>query len=420
MRGQQPLIGVAPEPVKYDLRPYQKTGVEIAEHELRTYNRPFVLQAATGAGKSLMIAEICHRMDRPGLILQPSKELLEQNYAKLRSYGVEDVAIYSASKGVKEIDKYTYATIGSIYKKPELFKDVEFILVDECDVVDPKKMGMYRTFFEALGVTAICGLTATPYRIAQRYETIGRELVQTAMLRSIDRIGTGKTSKTFWGKIAYKIETQELMDAGYLCPIKYREDSQDLHRLVVNSTGADFTEESLEAWADDQVLRVADYATWVNKQPDMKRNLVFMPSVAATETLQSVLAGRGIAAHIVSAKTPAIDRERFVREYKEGKVRHMLNVGVFLAGFDVPELNSIIFARPTMSLRIWYQAIGRGVRLDPADKNKVLRVFDLAGVLQTMGRVETIQLGKEANGRTTVVSERGRLDSQPLSNFKVR
>jgi DNA repair protein RadD len=73
------------------------------------------------------------------LILQPSKEILEQNYNKLKSYGIDDISIYSASLKSKEIAKYTYATIGSIYKKPELFSSFEYVIIDECHGVNPTK-----------------------------------------------------------------------------------------------------------------------------------------------------------------------------------------------------------------------------------------------------------------------------------------
>ena len=119
--------------MKYELRDYQKASSNEAVRRLRTdAGKPFILVLATGAGKSLVIADICHQLDAPTLILQPSKEILEQNYAKLKSYGVENVSMYSASAGEKKISKYTYATIQSIYKKPELFKDFKYVILDEC------------------------------------------------------------------------------------------------------------------------------------------------------------------------------------------------------------------------------------------------------------------------------------------------
>src|SRR5690348_8027226 len=107
--------------MSYVLRKYQEMAVEAGQKSLAG-SRNEVIVAPTASGKSLIISELCHRLDDATLILQPSKEILEQNYDKLLSYGVKDIGIYSASMGRKDIDRYTYATIGSIYKDPSLFK----------------------------------------------------------------------------------------------------------------------------------------------------------------------------------------------------------------------------------------------------------------------------------------------------------
>ena len=134
------------------------------------------------------------------LILCPNKEILEQNYGKLKMYGIFDIGIYSASMGSKTIDKFTYATIGSIYKKPELFKDFKHIIIDECHFVNMKKSGtMYHKFFKAISENfrnkeknenlnsylneslkfqknsqlKIMGLTATPFRTDLSYRIDG-------------------------------------------------------------------------------------------------------------------------------------------------------------------------------------------------------------------------------------------------------
>lgn len=175
--------------MSYKLRDYQQEAADIAVANLKKYGKPFVIQAATGAGKSLIIADICHQIDEPILILQPSKEILEQNYNKLVSYGVTDVSMYSASMNSKEIAKFTYATIGSIYKKPDLFKHFKYVIIDECHGVNPSKIEtMYKKFFKAMGNPAICGLTATPYRIQQKFVTENGQLYYTAALKLINRI----------------------------------------------------------------------------------------------------------------------------------------------------------------------------------------------------------------------------------------
>ena len=201
--------------VSFTLRPYQQEMVNIGVSKLQQGNpKPFILQASVGGGKSLVIAGICHKLNEPTLILQPSRELLFQNYEKMLSYDIDDVKIYSASAGKKEIGQYTMATIGSIYKKPELFQQFKHVIIDECDLVDSKNLdGMYASFLNAINCKSVCGLTATPYRMVQKYIQEGNDLYYTTTIKLVTRIGY----PTFWsGGIAYKIETQELIDMGYL------------------------------------------------------------------------------------------------------------------------------------------------------------------------------------------------------------
>jgi DNA repair protein RadD len=175
--------------VAYKLRPYQQEAADIGVKTLRTSDKPFVLMLATGAGKSLVIAEICHQLNEPVLILQPSKEILEQNYAKLKSYGVEDVSIYSASVGQKVISKFTYATIGSIKTKPEEFKHFKYVILDECHLLNPKNpSGMLTKFLKDIDCKGICGLTATPYRLSQKYFREDGQLFYTSRLQMLTRI----------------------------------------------------------------------------------------------------------------------------------------------------------------------------------------------------------------------------------------
>ena len=398
----------------YTLRPYQRRAVAEALKAF-DHNKPFIIQAATGAGKSLIIADLCHKLDEPVLVLQPSKELLEQNFAKLQSYGITDAAIYSASKKSKEVGKFTYATIGSIYKKPELFAHFRYVIIDECHQVNPKNLGgMYTSFLRKINCNRVCGLTATPYRIQQTFQREKGELYYTATLKMINRI-----YPFFFKSIVFKIETAELIEQGYLSPIKYFKDDVDTSELVVNTTGADFTTESLEKfWNTKRLRRVAQAVQYADEHH--KRTLIFCSSITQAENASDLIAALGIASAVVTSKTPAKEREEIVQAYREGAIKHLLNVGVFTTGFDVPELDCIVLARPTMSLALYYQMIGRGVRLDPGAPDKVLHVYDLAGVVRRLGRVETIRVVKEDDGfKDKVVSEAGAMSDVPLFTFHV-
>ena len=109
---------------------------------------------------------IADNLRKEVLILQPSKEILEQNMEKLKLYVPEDeIGVYSASAKRKDINKYTFATIQSIYKKPELFNHIGLVLVDECHQVNPKNAkGMFSSFLKKIGNPVTIGLTATPFR----------------------------------------------------------------------------------------------------------------------------------------------------------------------------------------------------------------------------------------------------------------
>lgn len=403
----------------YKLRPYQQEAVEIAlKHLTKKSPKPFVVQAATGAGKSLIIAEICHRLNEHILILQPSKEILEQNYQKLLSYDPEiDAGIYSASKGRKEIAKFTFATIGSIYKKPQEFSHFKYVIIDECHGVNPKNLsGMLTSFLKAIDVTAVCGLTATPYRIDQKFYTDEwGDTFYTAHLKMINRI-----HPFFFKQIVYKIETDDLIKQGFLSPILYYMDNPDLSELKVNSTGADFTTESLEVFGTKRMMRTFQGIEYAHT--NHKKTLTFCSSIKMAEKIaEELYVQRGIMAHVVTGKTPKKEREQIIDGYKRGDYKHILNVGVFTTGFDVPDLDCVILARPTMSLALYYQMIGRGVRIDPNDPDKVLTVYDLAGVVERLGRVETIRVRREEGGfRDEVWSEHGRMDESPLFTYLVK
>jgi DNA repair protein RadD len=404
--------------MRHPLRDYQEKATSIAVSAFLKEKNPFILVLATGAGKSHVIAEICHRVNDKVLILCPSKEILEQNKAKMHAYGYTDITAYSASVGEKKLGRYTFATIGSVYKTPELFMDYNYVIIDECHGVDPKNQtGMLTSFLREIHCEHVLGLTATPYRITQLYtRDQWGNLKATASLRMINRIGR----TPFFKKILYKIETGELIARGFLAPIDYYIDNVDLSELVVNTTGADFTTASMDRYwkSKRRLLRIIQAVEYSHQKN--KRTLIFCSSIKQATTVQKNLLERGLDVPMVTGKTPLKDRETIINNFRSGKIKHLLNVGVFTTGFDVPELDCIVMARPTMSLALYYQIIGRGVRLDPTAPNKRLQVYDLVGVVERLGRIETIKVQTEKGGfRDEVWSEVGRMDNKELYSFRI-
>jgi DNA repair protein RadD len=113
-------------------RPYQQEAIDTAIsffQEDRKYHAIQILP--TGSGKSVVIANIASALPGKTIVFQPSKEILEQNFKKFTSYGYR-AAIYSASGGMKFVDRITFATIGSVANKHHLFKQFQNIIIDEC------------------------------------------------------------------------------------------------------------------------------------------------------------------------------------------------------------------------------------------------------------------------------------------------
>lgn len=349
----------------------------------------------TGSGKSLIIADIANRLEGHTLVFQPSKEILEQNFKKLCSYGILDCSIYSASFNSKEISRITFATIGSVKSHPELFTHFKNVIVDECHLVNPKE-GMYKTFFDTVNCK-ILGLTATPYRLYSN--SFG------AMLRFITR-----TRPAIFKEVIYQVQISTLLDMGYLAKLNYYSLNPlgwNDSNLRVNSTGADYTDRSVVA----EYQRVDFYSYLVDiirrlmspKEGGKRKGiLVFTRFLKEAERLTREIPGCAI----VSGDTKKSTREIILSKFKSGEIPVVANVGVLTTGFDYPELDTIVMARPTMSLALWYQIVGRAIRPHPS--KDCGWIVDLCGNVKRFGEVKDLKLVDPSRRGLWQVNSRGR------------
>lgn len=365
----------------YKLRNYQQQASDAAVRyftDKSRYNALMVLP--TGSGKSLVIADIASRLPGHTLVFQPSKEILEQNYRKLCNYGVLDCAVYSASMGQKDINRITFATIGSAANHPELFTHFQHIIIDECHLVNPKQ-GMYRDFLSQLRCKVL-GLTATPYRLSSSQEF-------GCMLKFITR-----TRPCIFSRLIYQVQVSTLLDMGYLARINYYAMNPlgwDEQNLRVNTTGADYIDKSVVR----EYERIDFYGYLVSiierlmrPKSGIRRKgiLVFTRFLKEAEQLTRSIPGCAI----VSGETPKAERERILEAFKRGDIKVVANVGVLTTGFDYPELDTVVMARPTMSLALWYQIVGRCIR--PHDSKECGWVVDLCGNIKRFGEVKDLVL----------------------------
>lgn len=382
--------------MEYTLRNYQKQASDAA---VRLFtgkaDKNGLIILPTGAGKSLVIADIASRLEGPLLVFQPSKEILQQNFAKLQSYGIFDCGCYSASVGCKDINRITFATIGSVMNHMSDFDCFKNIIIDECHYVN-SKAGQYKQFIEAKN-RQVVGLTATPYRLDR------------AEGGSILKFLTGVRPRIF-SKVIYCCQIGELLSKGYLEDLHYYDlTALDLRRVRSNSTGADYDERSLLAEYErcgfydklsNTVVKVLQPKSGIPR----KGVLVFTAFTKEARQLVDKLQSIGVNAAIVTGETPKKERETILEGFKRREIKVVANVGVLTTGFDYPALDTVVLARPTKSLGLYYQMVGRAIR--PFD-GKDGWIVDLSGNYSRFGNVADLFISRPPGTTKWAVYSRG-------------
>ena len=343
-----------------------------------------LLVLPTGSGKSVICAEIVRQMweqwpeYRPRtVVLVPSKELAEQNAGKLQALLPNNIHVgyVSASLGKKQHHAdVIVATIGSIHKSAHLLGDIKVVIIDEAHLVSPKgsDSGMYRTFLDKLG--QICqfrtvGMTATPFRGNQVWLTDGDEPLFTG--------------------IASNVTMRELLDQEFLAPLVPPTERIEtrIDASQVGISNGDYKVGELSAVVDTYLLQVATEATRIASE--RMKWIAFTPSVANAESLAEKLCKFGITSAVVCGETPAPKRESLIRQFKAGQIHCLVTVLALSTGFDVPDVDCIIWCRPTKSPVLYVQGMGRGTRIAPGKTDCL--VLDFTDTVERLGPVDIIK-----------------------------
>lgn len=337
------------------------------------------------SGKSLIISKIAHEINRPTLVLQPSKEILEQNYAKAISFGSKPT-IYSASCGIKELSAMTYATLKSIKKDVVRLKDIgiDTLLIDECHSgYSPEEGSEFMDFMNEFPEAKVLGFTATPCRLRTYSSMLEGNYSKLNMLT--------KDEHNFFKKIVHVIQIQELTSQGFWCPLKYERWSFDESALMLNSTGAEYTNESIKESIVRNGLNNSIYKRLLQLMNERKAILVCMDSIESCNRISEFMNARmGAITGVVTSLTTKKKREQIISDFKEGKLKVVFNYSTLATGFDFPELDCVMFGRPTFSYSTYYQILGRAVRIHP-DKKEAL-IVDCCDNMRRFGRIEDLTI----------------------------
>lgn len=370
------------------LRPNQKEPISKATaffNEKRP--APSLIVLPTAWGKSILTAFVANEIEDKLLVIQPSKELLEQNYKKYVSlcgdFGAQ-AGVYSASFGRKDINKITYATIGSIKKIGKTFKQLGFkkMLIDEAHLYPREADSMLGTFLEDSEISHVLGITATPIKLQANTGLDGERFSKLVMLTSRSKKGN------FFKDIVHVSQVQEMIELGFWSKLLYKTSGFDSSQLVYNSSKSEFTEDSMQrAFAANDIHKQIKQELDLNS--DRKHILAFVPSI--DEAIQFAQEYPNSAA-IYSGMHDS-ERERVISEFRKGNIRVIFNVRVLSTGFDYTKIDCIILGISTASIALYYQILGRGTRIDDEKENCL--ISDLAGNVDRFGKVEDITFEKE-------------------------
>lgn len=365
------------------LRANQTEPIDKAVRFFRETNPvPSLIVLPTAWGKSILTAYVAKYSGDHIIVLQPSKELLEQNYQKYVTlcggFGA-NAGIFSASFGRKEIAPITYATIGSIKGLGAKFRKLGFtkMLIDEAHLYPRESDSMLGRFLKDSGITHVLGITATPVKLEQNTDIGGQRYSKLVMLTSRSKKGN------FFRQILHVGQVQEMVRLGYWARLVYERSKFDGSMLVFNSSKSEYTEESVQAayvanGGTDSIISA------IQAHPERRHILAYVPSVQDAVDL----AGRCPQAGVVWGLQPKREREETISLFKRGELRVIFNVRVLSTGFDYTGIDCIVLGISTASIALYYQIIGRGTRIDP-DKQDCL-VCDMGGNIDRFGRVEDI------------------------------
>jgi len=366
--------------VTLSLRTYQRAAIDaLYDYFAGATGNPLVVMP-TGTGKSVVIAgfireAIAAYADTRVLVLTHVKELIQQNFqALLRAWPEAPAGIYSAGLSRRDIHaQILFAGIQSIHRHAYKVQRCDLVLIDEAHLLGLGDSGMYRSFLKQLdeinaGLLKVVGFTATPYRLDSGLLHEGK-----------DRLFTD---------IAFEVPVLDMIRQGYLSPVVPKHTETQLDVAGVASRGGEFIAKDLEAAVDRDEVTQAAVAEIVEHGQGRGSWLVFCSGVAHARHVRDAIREHGISCETVTGDTPAPERDGILAAFKAGRLRCVTNANVLTTGFDAPGVDLIALLRPTKSVGLYVQMVGRGTRL--AEGKDDCLVLDFAGNTARHGPIDMV------------------------------
>jgi DNA repair protein RadD len=371
------------------LREYQIRTLDEAWEAMQVKHN-ILITAPCSAGKTIIFSKIIQRLLRENpyfraLILVDREILVSQSADKLRSVAPElalSIGIVCASVSAKKDFGYpvTVASRQSLINRLGEFPAVQLLIVDEahlmaCPTIEKPEPDQYAAIINKLREynqhMRLLGCTASPYRLGVGY-----------IHGSMNKPGT----IPYFEVVDSEITTMELLTGGYIAPLtgmaaintQYAEDLTN-----VNMVAGEYNLGQLSDMMCKAVHLQSCVDAWKKYGEDRKKTLVFCTSIDHSEKVAETFRASDISSTAIHSKLSPIELATRMEALKAGSMQVFTSVAKLTTGFDIPDIDCIVVARPTKSTALYQQAIGRGQRLSPGKENCL--IIDLTGCTTDFG-----------------------------------
>lgn len=354
------------------LRPYQQKAHDAIINWVRKTTAPCMIEAATGAGKSHIIAAVAqtvHEISKGKhvLCLAPSAELVIQNSEKYGATG-NPYSLFSASAGEKSLrNPVVFGTPITVKNKIKRFgSQFSLVIIDECHGLTPTIKGIIGSMMEQNPRLRVVGMTATPYRMNEGY--IFGMWPEGKVVPQHQRL-----EETYFEACVDQITARELIDMGYLTHVVIGSINAEAYHTMgmeLNSRGQFDQDDIDKAYHGQGRKTAAIIADIVAKARERNGVMIFAATVRhAQECLESLPSELSA---IVTGDTPKNERRDIIERFKAREIKYLVNVSVLTTGFDAPHVDVIAMLRATESVGLMQQIIGRGLRISDGKENCLL------------------------------------------------
>jgi DNA repair protein RadD len=240
---------------------------------------------------------------------------------------------------------------------------------------------MYRKFLSELSAYCphikVVGMSATPFRL--------------------DSGPLIKGDKRLFTDIAYQVSIRDLIDQGFLSPLVSAK-TKRTDTSMVAKRGGEYITGDLERVMDASDITRCALDEVESLCADRKSWLVFCVGVDHAHHVSDAIRARGYSSAVIIGSTPAHERSERLSDFKAGRLRSLVSVGVLTTGFDAPCADALICLRPTCSPGLWIQIVGRVTRLHPGKENGLVLDFTQNTLLH--GPIDQIEIDGDGNVKT--------------------